>query len=55
LGWRPSVGLKIPHLEQWEIAKKIGEGGFGEAWLARNAETKAERVFKFCSDAEILR
>ena len=38
----------------WTIEKKIGEGGFGEVWLAKQKRTKERRVFKFCFDAERL-
>lgn len=55
LGWRPAVGLPIPFRDGWELVAKVGEGGFGEAWLGRNRRTKAERIFKFCFDAERLR
>jgi serine/threonine protein kinase/class 3 adenylate cyclase len=53
--WRPAVGLPIPRREGWTIEKKIGEGGFGEVWLARHQRTKNRRVFKFCFDADRLR
>ncbi|HEX4953668.1 MAG TPA: tetratricopeptide repeat protein [Thermoanaerobaculia bacterium] len=55
LGWRPAVGLPIPFREGWELVGKVGEGGFGEAWLGRNSRTRTERIFKFCFDAERLR
>ena len=55
LGWRPSAGAGIPGREDFLIEKKIGEGGFGEVWLARQKRTKNERVFKFCFDPERLR
>src|SRR5207302_8410032 len=41
-----------PH---WVISEKLGEGGFGEVWLAEHARTQSKRVFKFCFDAERLR
>ncbi len=55
LGWRPAVGLEIPRREDWELQDKIGQGGFGEVWLARHRRLKESRVFKFCFDAERLR
>ncbi len=55
LGWRPGVGLTIPKRPEWTLEKKLGEGGFGEAWLARHNQSHQHRVFKFCFDAERLR
>ena len=55
LGWRPGVGLSIPRREDWVLERKIGEGGFGEVWLAENKKGYIQRVFKFCFDAERLR
>lgn len=54
-GWRPSIGQPIPTRENWLIQEKIGEGGFGEVWLARDPATNLRRVFKFCFDADRLR
>ena len=55
LGWRPGAGLEIPRLQDWIIEEKLGQGGFGEVWLAKHISTKEERVFKFCFDPERLR
>ena len=55
LGWRPGAGLAIPRREDWVIEKKIGEGGFGEVWLAENKKSRMQRVFKFCFDPDRLR
>jgi serine/threonine protein kinase/class 3 adenylate cyclase len=55
LGWRPAVGLDVPQRENWRLRRKLGEGGFGEVWLAQNRQTHVERVFKFCFDAERVR
>lgn len=54
-GWRPSVGKEIPRRTGWRIERQLGEGGFGEVWLARHARTHQPRVFKFCFDADRLR
>ena len=55
LGWRPAVGLEVPQRVGWTLTRKLGEGTFGEVWLARSETTKQTRVFKFCFDAERLR
>jgi serine/threonine protein kinase/class 3 adenylate cyclase len=56
LGWRPAAGCAIPRRDGWLIVEKLGEGGFGEVWLARHERNKEERrVFKFCFDADRLR
>ena len=54
LGWRPAVEQMVPGTE-WALEKKLGEGGFGEVWLARHRRTKEQRVFKFCFRADRLR
>ena len=48
--WRPSEGVRIPHRKHWMLRGKLGQGGFGETWLAEHAKTHDRRVFKFCND-----
>ncbi len=51
LGWRPAPGLTVPQRPRWTVERKLGEGGFGEVWLAAHDKTQERRVFKFCYDA----
>ncbi|KAB2965272.1 MAG: tetratricopeptide repeat protein [Thermoanaerobaculia bacterium] len=55
LGWRPAPGLPVPMRPNWAFERKIGEGGFGEVWLARHRKTHEPRVLKFCFDLERAR
>jgi WD40 repeat protein/serine/threonine protein kinase/class 3 adenylate cyclase len=54
LGWRPSADAKLPGTD-WVIEDKLGQGGFGEVWLASHKRTKEKRVFKFCFLRDKLR
>jgi len=54
LGWRPAAGQTIPLRHHWTLVERLGEGGFGEVWLARHASGE-QHVFKFCFEAERLR
>jgi WD40 repeat protein/class 3 adenylate cyclase/tRNA A-37 threonylcarbamoyl transferase component Bud32 len=55
LGWRPAIGLNVQRRDHWVLEQQLGEGGFGEVWLAVHAKTKAKRVFKFCFEPERVR
>ena len=54
-GWRPAPGAVLPRRPSFRIERRVGEGGFGEVWLARHEKTGERRVFKFCFDAARLR
>jgi serine/threonine protein kinase/class 3 adenylate cyclase len=53
--WLPAINLETPGRPGWIIERKLGEGGFGEVWLIKNAKTGTQRVLKFCFDLEKLR
>ncbi|MEW6155904.1 MAG: protein kinase, partial [Verrucomicrobiota bacterium] len=54
LGWRPAIEQPVPGTK-WVLEEKLGEGGFGEVWLARHQQLGSLRVFKFCFRADRVR
>ena len=52
-GWRPGPDAILPGTS-WQLERKLGEGGFGEVWLARDKGGR-ETVFKFCTKKSKLR
>lgn len=55
LGWRPAQGLELPDRPKWVLIEKLGEGGFGDVWLAEHRKTRERHVIKFCYSPEHLR
>lgn len=55
LGWRPAVGHEVPGHPGWVLQRRLGEGGFGEIWLARDAQSGGLRALKFCFAPDRLR
>ena len=55
--WQPVMGTLVPGNTggSWELIRKLGAGGFGEAWLAVEQRTRAKRVFKFPNDPQRAR
>ena len=54
LGWRPATGQLVPET-RWKLDRPLGQGGFGEVWLAQHETLKQRRVLKFCFKAERAR
>jgi serine/threonine-protein kinase len=54
-GWRPAAEQVIPHRDNWVLVGKLGQGGFGEVWLAEHRKSRERRAFKFCFDLEKVR
>ncbi len=44
-----AAGARVPHSELWTLVDKLGQGGFGEVWLAGNQITGEQRAVKFCT------
>lgn len=43
-----------PGRPNWNLVERLGTGGHGEVWLARNEKTRQARVFKFALDSTAL-
>lgn len=53
--WKPVAGDSVLGRPNWLLTERLGEGGFGEVWLAVHRKTQAKRVFKFCRDVDRIR
>ncbi|HEY7117884.1 MAG TPA: tetratricopeptide repeat protein [Tepidisphaeraceae bacterium] len=56
-GWvapRPAVDRPLHGRPNWILRRLLGEGGFGEVWLAENRQTARCAALKFCFDARRL-
>src|SRR5688572_4934701 len=43
----------VDRAENWILVNPIGQGGFGEVWLARHEWKKERRAVKFCTHPEV--
>jgi non-specific serine/threonine protein kinase len=43
-------GEPIPGRPNWHLVRRLGSGGFGDAWLAEQTKSGEQRVFKFAAD-----
>ena len=55
LGWRPAAGQSLESHPNWRLMQHLGDGGFGEVWLAEHLKTGERRIFKFCFHRDRLR
>jgi len=44
------AGERLPSRPLWSLVERLGTGGYGEAWLARQDRTGEQRVYKFAVD-----
>jgi len=52
LGFSP--GDEVAGRPNWRRVRRLGAGGYGEAWLVEQAKSGARRVFKFATDGVAL-
>jgi len=48
IGFMP--GEAVPRRPNWRLVRRLGTGGFGDAWLAEQSKTRERRVIKFAQD-----
>ena len=54
LPWTPQTGDAMPSRPNWHFVRELRGGGFGHVWLAEQAKTHEQRVFKFAVDGAEL-
>jgi len=47
-------GDAVPHRPNWRLVRRLGTGGFGDAWLIEQAQSRELRVLKFAADGAAL-
>jgi len=47
---RFAPGDPVPGRPNWQLVRRLGSGGFGDAWLAEQTKSADRRVFKFAAD-----
>jgi non-specific serine/threonine protein kinase len=49
-----AAGDAVPHRPNWCLLRRLGTGGYGDAWLAEQTKSRERRVMKFARDANGL-
>jgi non-specific serine/threonine protein kinase len=43
-------GNDVPHRPGWRLVRRLGTGGYGDAWLVEQEKSGARKMFKFAAD-----
>ncbi len=49
-----AAGDPVPQRPNWRLVQRLGTGGYGDAWLAEQAQSHERRVIKFARDTDGL-